>query len=166
MTSPDGDPTRWEFPEHHPSLPSDVQKSLDGPPLDWSSSLKYFAPECALDEQINTQSDIYSLRGTIYAKSSPPFRNHSSSSTLRSHLHSKMEGWDPDLQFTLLYSFAWLEYTLTRQLALIRLLFARYPASRSTPSTLSTNPFFNSLLISTLNFLERSRSTSVRITLF
>ena len=100
--------------------------------------------------------------GVSSNKGSPPFRNHSSSSTLRSHLQSKMERWDPDLQCTFLYSFASLEYTLTRQLALIRLLFVRYPASRSTPSTLSTNLFFNSLPISTLNFLERSRSTSKR----
>ena len=52
------------------------------------------------------------------------------------------------------------EYTLTRRLALIRSPLARYPASRSIPSTLSTNPFFNSLLISTLHFLGRSTFAS------
>ena len=109
-----------------------------------------------------TPSRICTRWGVSSNKRSPPFRNHSSSSTLWSHLQSKTEGWDPDLQCMFLYSFTSLEYTPTRRLALIRLLLARYPSSQSTPSTLSTNPFFNSLPISTLNFLERSRSTSKR----
>ena len=111
---------------------------------------------------------MYSLGCILHAvhnKGSPPFRNHSSLSTLRSHLQSGitvtgMEGWDTDLQCTFFCSFAQLEYLLIRRLALIRLLLARYPASRPTPSTLSTNPFFNSLPISTLNFLERSTFAS------
>jgi SCY1-like protein 2 len=40
--------------------------------------------------------------------------------------------------------------------ALLRLLITRQPQSRPAPSTLPSQPFFNSLPISTLNFLERS----------
>ena len=68
--------------------------------------------------------EIELLRNKAYGTQSrtltPPFRNHSLLSTLRSHLQSKMERWDADLQCTFLYSFASLEYTLTRRLALIR----------------------------------------------
>jgi SCY1-like protein 2 len=113
---------------------------------------------------------MYLLGCILYAvhnKGLPPFRNHSSLSTLRSHLQTGitvtgMETWDPDLQcaFSLLSSLAQLEHLLICQLALIRLLLARYPASRPAPSTLSTNPFFNSLPISTLNFLDRSTFAS------
>ena len=28
LITPYGSPTRWEFPEHHSSLPSDIQKSF------------------------------------------------------------------------------------------------------------------------------------------
>jgi len=111
---------------------------------------------------------MYSLGCILYAvhnKGLPPFRNHSSLSTLRSHLQSGitvtgMEAWDPDLQcvFPPVLHLAW--YLLIQRLALIRLLLARHPASRPSPSTLSTNPFFNSLPISTLNFLERSTFAS------
>ena len=83
-------------------------------------------------------------------------------STLRSHLQSgiTVTGWDPDFQCTVLYSFAWLEYTLIQQLALIRLVLARCRTAQPTPSTLSTTLFFKSLLISTLNFLGRSTFAS------
>ncbi|KIM23753.1 hypothetical protein M408DRAFT_249795 [Serendipita vermifera MAFF 305830] len=142
LTGPDGTPTRWEFPESHSSLPPFVQRSFD-----------YMAPEYAIDEQITTSSDLYALGCLLYAvhnKGSPPFRNHSSIGTLKSNFQSGvqlrgMEGWDPDLR-------ALLSQLITRS--------PTNPVPRPTPDTLVTHSFFNSLPISTLNFLERSNFAS------
>ena len=44
--------------------------------------------------------------------------------------------------------------------ALLRLLITRHASERPTPSSLPTLPFFNSLPISTLNFLDRTNFTT------
>ncbi|CCA68430.1 related to bovine rhodopsin kinase and to YGR052w [Serendipita indica DSM 11827] len=142
LTNPDGTPTRWEFPESHSSLPYYVQRNFD-----------YMAPEYAIDEQISTSSDMFALGCLLYAvhnKGSPPFRNHSSLSTLKSNMQSGiqlrgMEGWDPDLR-------SLLSQLITRS--------PTHPIPRPTPETIPQNSFFNSLPISTLNFLERSNFAS------
>ncbi|KAG8822798.1 hypothetical protein FRC19_005201, partial [Serendipita sp. 401] len=142
LTRPDGTPTRWEFPESHSSLPYYVQRNFD-----------FMAPEYAIDEQITTSSDMFSLGCLLYAvhnKGSPPFRNHSSIATLKSNMQHTvqlkgMEGWDPDLR------------------GLITQLVTRsptHPIPRPTPETIASHTFFNSLPISTLNFLERSNFAS------
>lgn len=43
---------------------------------------------------------------------------------------------------------------------LLRSLITRHPNSRPTPETLPSHPFFSSLPISTLNFLDRSNFTA------
>ncbi|KAG8804039.1 hypothetical protein FRC18_007183, partial [Serendipita sp. 400] len=142
LTRPDGTPTRWEFPESHSSLPYYVQRNFD-----------FMAPEYAIDEQITTSSDMFSLGCLLYAvhnKGSPPFWNHSSIATLKSNMQHTvqlkgMEGWDPDLR------------------GLITQLVTRsptHPIPRPTPETIASHTFFNSLPISTLNFLERSNFAS------
>ncbi|TRM57589.1 hypothetical protein BD626DRAFT_551011 [Schizophyllum amplum] len=92
LLSGDGNPTRWEFPTFDGRVPAYIQRSFD-----------YMAPEYALDEQLLTASDMYSLGCLLYAST-------------------------------------------------------RYRSAH--PSTLPTMPFFNSLPISTLNFLDRTNFTT------
>ena len=78
-------------------------------------------------------------------------------------LASRFQVWKrgiPTFNVRFFHTSVWLEYQFIQRLALLRLLLARHPASRPTPSTLSTNPFFNSISISTLNFLDRSNFAS------
>ncbi|KAJ2931423.1 hypothetical protein H1R20_g5707, partial [Candolleomyces eurysporus] len=132
-----GNPTRWEFPTFDGRVPAYIQRSFD-----------YMAPEYALDEQLLTASDLYSLGCLVYAvhnKGSLPYKNHGSLSGLRDNAGkpvSGMERWDPDLQ------------------SLLRSLITRHATSRPTPSTLPSHPFFSSLPISTLNFLDRTNFTA------
>ncbi|KAF7295265.1 Kinase-like protein [Mycena indigotica] len=133
LMAPGGGPTRWEFPTFDGHVPSYIQRSFD-----------YMAPEYALDEQLLTASDMFSLGCVIYAvhcKGRPPFKNHGSLSGLRDNAGKPvpaMESLDPDLQ------------------NLLRTLITRQATSRPTPTTLPSYPFFSSLPISTLNFLDRS----------
>ncbi|KAJ7261397.1 kinase-like domain-containing protein [Mycena haematopus] len=132
-----GGPTRWEFPTFDGHVPAYIQRSFD-----------YMAPEYALDEQLVTGSDLYSLGCLIYAvhcKGNPPFKNHGSLGGLRDNAGKpppNMEHLDNDLQ------------------VLLRSLITRHPANRPSPTTLPTHPFFSSLPISTLNFLDRSNFTA------
>lgn len=137
LVGTDGSPTRWEFPGFDGRVPSYIQRSFD-----------YIAPEYALDEVLITASDMYSLGCLIYAvhcKGSPPFRNHGSVGGLRDNSGRPVPDigqLDTDLQ------------------DLLRSLITRGSNSRPTPSTLPSHPFFSSLPISTLNFLDRSNFTS------
>ncbi|KAF9452845.1 other/SCY1 protein kinase [Macrolepiota fuliginosa MF-IS2] len=133
----DGQPTRWEFPTFDGRVPSYIQRSFD-----------YMAPEYALDEQLLTASDMYSLGCLVYAvhcKGTPPFKSHGSLGGLRENAGKPVPGLerlDRDLQ------------------SLLRSMITRHATSRPTPSTLPTHSFFSSLPISTLNFLDRSNFTA------
>ncbi|KAL1669341.1 kinase-like domain-containing protein [Schizophyllum commune] len=137
LLNSDGQPTRWEFPTFDGRVPAYIQRSFD-----------YMAPEYALDEQLLTASDMYSLGCLLYAvhcKGSPPFKTRGSLSGLRDNAGKPIPGLerlDPDLQ------------------SLLRLLITRHAPERPTPSSLPTLPFFNSLPISTLNFLDRTNFTT------
>ncbi|KAH7889933.1 kinase-like domain-containing protein [Phlebopus sp. FC_14] len=137
LTNTDGTPTRWEFPAFDGRVPAYIQRSFD-----------YIAPEYALDEVLITASDMYSLGVLIYAvhcKGKPPFQNHGSLGALRDNagrLVPDISRLDKDLQ------------------DLLRSLITRESQSRPTPSTLPSHPFFSSLPISTLNFLDRSNFTA------
>lgn len=132
-----GQPTRWEFPTFDGRVPSYIQRSFD-----------YMAPEYALDEQLLTASDMYSLGCLVYAvhcKGSPPYKTHGSLGSLRDNVGKPLTGLerlDKDLQ------------------SLLRSLISRHATSRPTPSTLPSHSFFSSLPISTLNFLDRSNFTA------
>ncbi|KAJ7756838.1 kinase-like domain-containing protein [Mycena maculata] len=137
LMAPGGGPTRWEFPTFDGHVPTYIQRSFD-----------YMAPEYALDEQLVTASDMYSLGCLIYAvhcKGNTPFKNHGSLGGLRDNAGRpppNMENLDGDLQ------------------VLLRSLITRHAANRPTPTTLPSHPFFSSLPISTLNFLDRSNFTA------
>ncbi|KAL9714959.1 Protein kinase domain-containing protein ppk32 [Leucoagaricus gongylophorus] len=133
----DGRPTRWEFPTYDGRVPSYIQRSFD-----------YMAPEYALDEQLLTASDMYSLGCLIFAvhcRGSPPYKTHANLGSLRENARKPLIGierLDKDLQ------------------ALLQSLVNRHATSRPTPSTLPSHSFFSSLPISTLNFLDRSNFTA------
>ncbi|KAI0295520.1 kinase-like domain-containing protein [Russula brevipes] len=133
LKRPDGSSTDWEFPSCDSRMPSYAQRSFD-----------YIAPEYALDEVLNTASDMYSLGCLIHAvhlKGEPPFKNFGNLGSIREHAGRPLSGiarLDRDLQ------------------AMLASLITRHPQSRPTPSSLPSHPFFSSLPISTLNFLDRS----------
>ncbi|KAG6849335.1 hypothetical protein H0H93_009301 [Arthromyces matolae] len=137
LIAPGGNPSRWEFPTFDARVPAYIQRSFD-----------YMAPEYALDEQLLTASDMYGLGCVIYAvhcKGKPPFRNHGSLGGLRDNSGKPLPGIES------------LDHTLQ---GLLKSLITRHANNRPTPSTLSSHPFFSSLPISTLNFLDRSNFTS------
>ncbi|KAJ7591024.1 other/SCY1 protein kinase [Mycena floridula] len=131
--------SRWEFPTFDGRAPAYIQRSFD-----------YMAPEYALSELLVTASDMYSLGVLIYAvhsKGGVPFKTHGSIATLRETSSANrrvpgMDSWDTDLQ------------------ALLSSLLSTRHTSRPTPSALPSLSFFNSLPVSTLNFLDRSNFTS------
>ncbi|TDL27250.1 kinase-like protein [Rickenella mellea] len=137
LSGPDGKPTRWTSPMHDRYMPTYVQRSFD-----------FMAPEYALDERLVTASDMYSLGCLIYAahsKGNPPFKNHNNLSSLRDNAGRalpNMERFDPDLR------------------GLLTSMVTRHSHERPTPEALPTYPFFSSLPISTLNFLDRSTFAS------
>ncbi|KAF8197428.1 other/SCY1 protein kinase [Pholiota molesta] len=116
-----GAPSNWEFPTFDGRVPPYIQRSFD-----------YMAPEYALDEQLVTASDMYSLGCWC----NPPFKNHASKPV------PGMERLEKDLQ------------------VLLRSLITRHYGSRPTPESLPSHAFFSSLPISTLNFLDRSNFTA------
>ncbi|KAI9466010.1 other/SCY1 protein kinase [Lactarius psammicola] len=129
----DGSSTEWEFPSYDNRMPPFAQRSFD-----------YIAPEYILDEVLNTASDMYSLGCLIHAvhlKGDLPFKNFGNLGSVREHAGRPLSGiarLDRDLQ------------------AMLASLVTRHPQSRPTPASLPTHPFFSSLPISTLNFLDRS----------
>lgn len=133
LNRPDGQPSRWEFPTFDGRVPAYTQRSFD-----------YIAPEYALDEVLDPASDMYSLGCLMYAvhcKGNPPFKNHGSLGAVRENAGKPLAGLDrlePDLR------------------ELLKSLITRHPQSRPSPTTLPSHPFFSSLPISTLNFLDRS----------
>ncbi|KAG7452863.1 other/SCY1 protein kinase [Guyanagaster necrorhizus] len=132
-----GSPTRWEFPTFDGRVPSYIQRSFD-----------YMAPEYALDEVLITASDMFSLGVVLYAvhcKGQTPFQTHGSLAGLRENAGRALPGMerlDDDLK------------------GLLRSLITRHSNNRPTPTTLPSHPFFSSLPISTLNFLDRSNFTA------
>ncbi|OCH95578.1 kinase-like protein [Obba rivulosa] len=133
LSRPDGNPTRWEFPTFDGRVPAYTQRSFD-----------YMAPEYALDEILDPASDMYSLGCLIYAvhcKGNPPFKTHGSLGALRENAGKPLSGLE----------------TLDQDLrGLLKSLITRQPQNRPDPSSMTLHPFFSSLPISTLNFLDRS----------
>ena len=110
LNPPDGNKPRWEFPSYDGRLPLYTQRSFDymgelltRSPVEPSLNL-LLAPEYALDEQLVTASDMYSLGCLMYAvhmKGDPPFKNHGSLGSLRENAGKPLTGMerlDRDLQ--------------------------------------------------------------------
>ncbi|KAH9854071.1 kinase-like protein [Lenzites betulinus] len=133
LSKADGGATRWEFPTFDGRALTYTQRSFD-----------YIAPEYALDEVLDPASDMYSLGCLIYAvhcKGNPPFKNHGNLNSLRTNAGKPLTGMER------------LEQDLR---ALLNALISRQPHGRPSPSDLPLHPFFSSLPVSTLNFLDRS----------
>ncbi|CAE6475782.1 unnamed protein product [Rhizoctonia solani] len=140
LLSPTGDPTRWEFPTYENRLPAYIQRNFD-----------YMAPEYAIDERIETGSDMYSLGCLIYAvhmKGKTPLTTHGSMNTLRENAQRLENG-----TLSALPSLGGLDADLR---SLLMVLITRSSSARPTASSIPTHAFFNALPISTLNFLDRA----------
>lgn len=130
-------PTPWTFPDYDPSLPPAMSRNFD-----------YMAPEYALDEKLGPENDMYSLGCVVYAvhnKGAPPFRNRNSLPNLRSNA---------DQLSTSIGSQGWSR--MGRDvLELLSSLLTRFPGSRLNAASFQQAAYFNSILVSTLKFMER-----------
>ncbi|KAJ1028761.1 hypothetical protein NDA16_001926 [Ustilago loliicola] len=113
-----------------------------------SRNFDYMAPEYALDEKLGPENDMYSLGCVVYAvhnKGSPPFRNRNSLPNLRGNA---------DQLSTVIGSQSWSR--MGRDvLDLLSNLLTRYPGARLTATSFQQSSYFNSILVSTLKFMER-----------
>ncbi|GAC96470.1 likely protein kinase [Pseudozyma hubeiensis SY62] len=132
-----GGKTPWTFPDYDPSLPPAMSRNFD-----------YMAPEDALDEKLGPENDMYSLGCVVYAvhnKGSPPFRNRNSLPNLRGNA---------DQLSTTIGSQSWSR--MGRDvLELLSNLLTRYPGARLSATAFQQSGYFNSILVSTLKFMER-----------
>lgn len=132
-----GGATPWTFPDYDPSLPPALSRNFD-----------YMAPEYALDEKLSPENDMYSLGCVVYAvhnKGSPPFRNLNSLPNLRGNA---------DQLSTIIGSQSWSR--MGRDvLDLLSNLLTRYPGARLSAASFQQSSYFNSILVSTLKFMER-----------
>lgn len=137
LKQPDGTPTPFRHPDYDPSLPPSMSVNFD-----------YLAPEYALDEKREPANDMYSLGCIVYAvhsRGDPPFRNRNSLSNLRNNV---------DRLATMQGSSEWSR--LGRDvLDLLSSLLTRFSGGRLTAQTFQSAAYFNSILVSTLKFLER-----------
>ncbi|PWN50757.1 kinase-like protein [Violaceomyces palustris] len=137
LTGPDGSATPWSFPDYDPSLPPALSRNFD-----------YMAPEYALDEKLLPENDLYSLGCIVFAvhnKGSPPFRNRNNLTNLRSNA---------DQLSTVQSSPSW--QRMGRDvLDLLSSLLTRFPGGRPSASAFQHSSYFNSILVSTLKFMER-----------
>ncbi|KEI41649.1 uncharacterized protein L969DRAFT_15672 [Mixia osmundae IAM 14324] len=126
---------QYALPAYDDRLPSVLQRNLD-----------YLAPELALDAQMGPKSDMYALGCILFATctaGAPPVRNLNSVTRLRQNanevhrLRSTWSGLDAAIQDVL------------------GQLLTRSPTSRLTAAAFQTSGYFNSLLVSTLRFLDR-----------
>lgn len=137
LEQPGGGATAWVFPDYDPSLPPAMSRNFD-----------YLAPEYALDEKLQPENDMYSLGCVVYAvhnKGSPPFRNRNSLPNLRSNA---------DQLSTTIGSQSWSRMG-KEVLELLSSLLTRYPGARLSATAFQQAGYFNSILVSTLKFMER-----------
>lgn len=141
LKQPDGQDTRWSFPDCDPRLPAAVQKNFD-----------YIAAEYALDEQLTTSNDMYSLGCIlhfIHTKSGPPFYNEGDLNRMRRNVENMG-----------VLRAAWARVPDDVQDVLSQLI-TRYPSTRLTASSFLTSRYFSSnVLVSTLAFLDRDTFNS------
>ncbi|WVO13150.1 hypothetical protein L204_100762 [Cryptococcus depauperatus] len=139
LSQPDGSATRYVYPEVNARLPPQVQWKLD-----------YIAPEYALDSSLNPSNDLYSIGCVLYAVhmgGKPPFMNRGSMQSLRENAEGKLmtREWASGSRW---------ERCSSELKDLLPRLLTRLPSTRISLASLSSHPFFSSLAISTLNFLD------------
>ncbi|KAL1410897.1 Protein kinase domain-containing protein ppk32 [Vanrija albida] len=134
----DGNPTRAQYPEVDGRLPPQVQWKLD-----------YLAPEYAIDQQLSTANDLYSLGCVLYAVhiGKPPFANRGSLQSLRENADGGL------VRREFARGPRW-ERSSNELKDLLPRLLTRNANGRVSLASLATHPFFSSLAISTLNFLD------------
>ncbi|EIW72720.1 hypothetical protein TREMEDRAFT_70798 [Tremella mesenterica DSM 1558] len=139
LTQPDGSATKYVYPEGDGRLPPQVQWKLD-----------YLAPEYALDATLTPASDLYSLGCVLYAVhmgGKPPFQNRGSMQSLRENAEGSLirRDWASGSRW---------ERQSSELKDLLPRLLTRQPSTRISLASLPSHPFFSSLAINTLNFLD------------
>lgn len=139
LSQPDGSMTKYAYPEIDPRLPPQVQWKFD-----------YLAPEYALDSTMTPANDLYSLGCVLYAAhmgGRPPFQNRGSMQSLRDHVEGSLvrREWTSGSKW---------ERCSSELKDLLPRLLTRHPSNRLSLASLPSHPFFSSLAISTLNFLD------------
>ncbi|ODN84288.1 hypothetical protein L202_00269 [Cryptococcus amylolentus CBS 6039] len=139
LSQPDGSATKYVFPEVDARLPPQVQWKLD-----------YLAPEYALDNSLNQSNDLYSLGCILYAVhmgGKPPFKNRGSIQSLRENIENKLvtREWASGSRW---------DRCSSELKDLLPRLLTRHPSTRLSLPSLPSHPFFSSLAISTLSFLD------------
>ncbi|KAJ9106817.1 hypothetical protein QFC19_002944 [Naganishia cerealis] len=135
----------WVYPEVDTRLPPQVQWKFD-----------YLAPEYALDSILSPANDLYSLGCLLYAVhlgGSPPFKTHNSMQGLRQCVERELvtERWKREARF--IQAGQELKDILSK-------LITRTPQTRLSLAGLPAHPYFSSLAISTLNFLDAANFAS------
>lgn len=168
LNAPDGSQTPWSFPDYDPSLPPAMSRNFD-----------YMAPEYALDEKLIAENDLYSLGCIVYAvhnRGSPPFRNRNSLTSLRQNADQLSvvvgsSSWQRMGRDVLGKSYEQYCFMITPRLVLMEStntrspphtvtdllgsLLTRFPGSRPSAQSFQQASYFNSILVSTLKFMER-----------
>ncbi|KAA1130872.1 hypothetical protein PGTUg99_027382 [Puccinia graminis f. sp. tritici] len=141
LKQPDGQDSKWLFPEYDHRLPDSVQRNFD-----------YLAPEYCLDEHLSTSNDMYSLGcilHSIHTRSGPPFQNHHSLDRIRKNVENLG-----------VLRAAWSRVPDDVQEVLSQLV-TRTPSTRLVASAFLNSRYFSSnLLVSTLAFLDRDTFNS------
>lgn len=136
--------THWALEEEEEVLPMYMQRDMD-----------YVDPMYALDRKVSTANDMYSFGVLIFAifhQGSTPYQTNGSINVLRSYsdrlpdrVHSP--SWNelgPDVQGE-----------FDAYPAILSNLISRMGAQRYSAKTFQSLPYFNSILVSVLKFMER-----------
>ena len=150
----------YVYPDFDSRLPPQVQWKFDylgrwQQKLE-ASILTSAAPEYALDSTLSPANDLYSLGCLLYAVhlgGSPPFKTHNSMQGLRECVERELVTgrWKGGAKWA----------GASAELRdLLEKLITRSPQTRISLASLASHPYFSSLAISTLNFLDPTNFAS------
>lgn len=137
LAGSNSDSGHWAYEEDEHALPEVMRRDVD-----------FADPVYVIDRRVGPYNDMYSLGILFYMAmhhGAKPYQTHGSVSVLRAY----MEDWPQQM-----YSSTWSLLGTDIQTILTRLL-SRTEASRYTAKAFLDLPYFNSMLVRVLKFLER-----------
>lgn len=137
LAGSNSDSGHWAYEEDEHALPEVMRRDVD-----------FADPVYVIDRRVGPYNDMYSLGIVFYMAmhhGAKPYQTHGSVSVLRAY----MEDWPQQM-----YSSTWSLLGTDIQTILTRLL-SRTEASRYTAKAFLDLPYFNSMLVRVLKFLER-----------
>ncbi|WFD06664.1 Protein kinase domain-containing protein ppk32 [Malassezia vespertilionis] len=133
---------RWALADDEDGLPQQLQRNLN-----------YMDPVYVFRHKVESANDMYSLGVLLYAifhNGATPYNTHGNISTLRSYADRLSER---------IHSHKWSELPTDVQNMLDNLISLN-DEQRYTASAFQSLPFFNSILVSVLKFMERDNFTA------